>query len=116
MKASYFELDHANCTVLPVQKPMPPVWIGANIDVGIRRAARMADAWFVNPHNKLDTIEQQMDVYRRELDAAASRSRPNSRWRAKCSSPARATRRSAWHGHHLEVEIQGVSRRGARTR
>ena len=69
MKASYFELDGANCTVLPVQKPMPPVWIGANADVGIRRAARMADAWFVNPHNKLDTIARQMDVYKRELDA-----------------------------------------------
>ena len=68
MKASYFELG-ANCTVLPVQKPMPPIWIGANIDVGIRRTARMADAWFVNPHNKLDTIARQMEVYKRELDA-----------------------------------------------
>jgi len=55
--------------VLPVQKPMPPVWIGANIDVGIRRAARMADAWFVNPHNKLATIAQQIEVYKRALDA-----------------------------------------------
>ena len=42
MKASYFELDNANCTVMPVQKPMPPIWIGANANVGIRRAARVA--------------------------------------------------------------------------
>ncbi len=70
MEASYFKLDHANCTVLPVQKPMPPIWIGANIGVGIRRAAREADAWFINPHNKLDTIEKQMDVYKRALDEA----------------------------------------------
>jgi alkanesulfonate monooxygenase SsuD/methylene tetrahydromethanopterin reductase-like flavin-dependent oxidoreductase (luciferase family) len=70
MEASYFRLDHANCTVLPVQKPMPPVWIGANANVGIRRAARMADAWFINPHNKLDTIAEQMEVYRRALEAA----------------------------------------------
>ncbi len=69
MKASYFELDGANCTGRPVQKPMPPIWIGANANVGIRRAARMADAWFVNPHNKLATLAQQMDVYKRELDA-----------------------------------------------
>jgi alkanesulfonate monooxygenase SsuD/methylene tetrahydromethanopterin reductase-like flavin-dependent oxidoreductase (luciferase family) len=69
MKASYFELDGANCTVLPVQKPMPPVWIGANADVGIRRTARMADAWFVNPHNKLGTLARQMEIYRRALDA-----------------------------------------------
>jgi alkanesulfonate monooxygenase SsuD/methylene tetrahydromethanopterin reductase-like flavin-dependent oxidoreductase (luciferase family) len=70
MEASYFRLDHANCTVLPVQKPMPPVWIGANANVGIRRAARMADAWFINPHNKLDTIAEQMEVYKRALEAA----------------------------------------------
>jgi len=70
MEASYFKLDGANCTVKPVQKPMPPIWIGANIDVGIRRAARMADAWFINPHNKLDTTAQQMEVYKRALDAA----------------------------------------------
>ncbi|HVY16672.1 MAG TPA: LLM class flavin-dependent oxidoreductase [Rhodopila sp.] len=68
MQASYFKLDHANCTVMPVQKPMPPVWIGANANVGIRRAARMADAWFINPHNKIDTIAEQMDVYKRALD------------------------------------------------
>ena len=29
----------------------------------------MADAWFVNPHNKLATIARQMEVYKRELDA-----------------------------------------------
>jgi alkanesulfonate monooxygenase SsuD/methylene tetrahydromethanopterin reductase-like flavin-dependent oxidoreductase (luciferase family) len=68
MTGSYFELDHANCTVLPLQKPMPPIWIGANANVGIRRAARMADAWFINPHNKIDTIAQQMEVYKRALD------------------------------------------------
>ena len=30
MEASYFKLDNANCTVMPVQKPMPPVWIAAS--------------------------------------------------------------------------------------
>ena len=68
MKGSYFDLQGANCTVMPVQKPMPPVWIGANANVGIRRAARMADTWFINPHNKIDTIAQQMEVYKRALD------------------------------------------------
>ena len=70
MDASYFRLDGANCTVMPVQKPMPPVWIGANANIGIRRAARMADTWFINPHNKIDTIAEQMEVYKRALEAA----------------------------------------------
>jgi alkanesulfonate monooxygenase SsuD/methylene tetrahydromethanopterin reductase-like flavin-dependent oxidoreductase (luciferase family) len=68
MKGSHFELDHANCTVKPVQKPAPPIWIGANADVAIRRAARLADCWYINPHNTLATIERQMEVYKRALD------------------------------------------------
>ncbi len=70
MTGSHFELVNASCSVRPVQKPMPPVWIGANANVGIRRAARMADAWLVNPHNTLATLEKQMELYRRELDRA----------------------------------------------
>ena len=69
MTGSHFELDGASCALKPLQKPHPPVWIGANADVAIKRAARMADAWFVNPHNRIDTIERQVEVYRRELDA-----------------------------------------------
>jgi len=68
MKGSHFELDGANCTVKPVQKPTPPIWIGANADVAIRRAARLADCWYINPHNTLATIERQMEVYKRALD------------------------------------------------
>jgi alkanesulfonate monooxygenase SsuD/methylene tetrahydromethanopterin reductase-like flavin-dependent oxidoreductase (luciferase family) len=68
MKGSHFELDGATCTIKPVQQPMPPIWIGANADVAIRRAARLADCWYINPHNTLTTIERQMDLYKRALD------------------------------------------------
>jgi alkanesulfonate monooxygenase SsuD/methylene tetrahydromethanopterin reductase-like flavin-dependent oxidoreductase (luciferase family) len=68
MKGGHFELMEASCSVMPYQKPRPPMWMGANADPAIRRAARIADAWYVNPHNRLDTIERQMEVYRRALD------------------------------------------------
>jgi alkanesulfonate monooxygenase SsuD/methylene tetrahydromethanopterin reductase-like flavin-dependent oxidoreductase (luciferase family) len=68
MKGSDFELDHATCSVRPLQKPTPPIWIGANADVAIRRAARLADCWYINPHNTLTTIERQMGLYKRALD------------------------------------------------
>ena len=70
MKGSHFELDHATCPVKPVQQPMPPIWIGANADVAIERAARIGDCWYINPHNTLATIERQMDIYKRALDRA----------------------------------------------
>ncbi|MGH7108799.1 MAG: LLM class flavin-dependent oxidoreductase [Stellaceae bacterium] len=68
MQGSHFTLAHANATVKPVQQPMPPVWIGANADVAVRRAARLGDCWYINPHNSLQTIARQLDVYKRALD------------------------------------------------
>ncbi|HYZ41958.1 MAG TPA: LLM class flavin-dependent oxidoreductase, partial [Stellaceae bacterium] len=68
MTGSHFVLDHANSTVKPLQKPMPPVWIGANADAAIRRAARLGDCWYINPHSTLSTLARQMDVYKRALD------------------------------------------------
>ncbi|MEI7712003.1 MAG: LLM class flavin-dependent oxidoreductase [Rhodospirillales bacterium] len=69
MHADNFELDNAVCSVKPLQKPTPPIWIGGNADVAVKRAARIGDCWYVNPHNTLETIERQMDLYKRELDA-----------------------------------------------
>jgi alkanesulfonate monooxygenase SsuD/methylene tetrahydromethanopterin reductase-like flavin-dependent oxidoreductase (luciferase family) len=68
MKGSHFELDHATCPVKPLQKPMPPIWIGGNADVAIERAARIGDCWYINPHNTLSTTERQMELYKRALD------------------------------------------------
>ena len=69
MEASHFALVGASCSTKPVQKPHPPIWIGANADPAIRRAARLGDCWYINPHNRIDTIARQLDVYRRALDA-----------------------------------------------
>jgi alkanesulfonate monooxygenase SsuD/methylene tetrahydromethanopterin reductase-like flavin-dependent oxidoreductase (luciferase family) len=44
--------------------------MAANNDPAVKRAARMADAWFINPHATSDTIRRQMAVYRGELEAA----------------------------------------------
>jgi alkanesulfonate monooxygenase SsuD/methylene tetrahydromethanopterin reductase-like flavin-dependent oxidoreductase (luciferase family) len=68
MKGDGWELDHAACPIKPVQQPGPPVWIGANADVAVKRAARIGDCWYINPHNTLATIERQMDLYKRALD------------------------------------------------
>ena len=69
MTGSHFELDDAALSLKPLQQPTPPIWIGANADAAIRRAAKMADAWFINPHQRLDTIERQVELYKRALDA-----------------------------------------------
>jgi alkanesulfonate monooxygenase SsuD/methylene tetrahydromethanopterin reductase-like flavin-dependent oxidoreductase (luciferase family) len=70
MIGSHFELVEATCSLRPQQDPHPPIWMGANADVAIRRAARLADSWMINPHNRVDTIVQQIEVYKRALDEA----------------------------------------------
>ena len=68
MVGSHFTLEGAAVATKPVQKPHPPIWIGANADPAIRRAARLGDCWYVNPHNRIDTIVRQMEIYKRALD------------------------------------------------
>ena len=68
MKTSHFELIGASCCPKPLQRPHPPIWIGANADPAIRRAARFGDCWYINPHNRISTIARQLDVYRAALD------------------------------------------------
>ena len=67
MKGSHFELDRVTVSLKPIQKPHPPVWLGANADAAVRRAARLADTWFINPHQRMDTIERQLSLYKKAL-------------------------------------------------
>jgi alkanesulfonate monooxygenase SsuD/methylene tetrahydromethanopterin reductase-like flavin-dependent oxidoreductase (luciferase family) len=68
MVGSHFTLAGASVATKPLQKPHPPIWIGANADPAIRRAARLGDCWYVNPHNRIDTIVRQTEIYKRALD------------------------------------------------
>jgi alkanesulfonate monooxygenase SsuD/methylene tetrahydromethanopterin reductase-like flavin-dependent oxidoreductase (luciferase family) len=70
MKTGHFELDGASCLPKPLQQPHPPIWVGANADPAIERAARLGDCWYIGPAIEITTIERQMTLYRRALDAA----------------------------------------------
>lgn len=66
----HFRLHKAVLTLQPVQRPHPPVWIAASGDPAVERAAKHGDAWLINPHASLPTLERQMALYRRALAAA----------------------------------------------
>ena len=70
MKAGHFELDDASCLPKPLQRPHPPIWVGANADPAIERAARLGDCWYIGPAAEVSVLERQMELYRRALDAA----------------------------------------------
>lgn len=56
-------LQGVTMTSRPMQRPHPPLWIGATTDAGVRRAARLADAWLVGPHATGATIARQLALY-----------------------------------------------------
>jgi probable F420-dependent oxidoreductase len=41
----YYRLREVGFAPKPLQKPHPPIWIGGNTDPGLRRTARLGDAW-----------------------------------------------------------------------
>ena len=63
-------LASVTLTCRPVQQPHPPIWIAANSDAAVCRAARLGDTWFINPHATTATITRQMSLYRAELARA----------------------------------------------
>ena len=56
----------------PVQKPHPPVWVAANSDAAIKRAANRGFTWYVNPHATYATITRQVRLYHDTAAAAGS--------------------------------------------
>lgn len=60
----YCHLDRARMLLRPVQQPHPPIWVAANNDRAVERAAEIGDTWVINPHATLQTITRQMQLYR----------------------------------------------------
>jgi alkanesulfonate monooxygenase SsuD/methylene tetrahydromethanopterin reductase-like flavin-dependent oxidoreductase (luciferase family) len=63
-------LDAARLNLLPLQQPRPPVWMAANADGAVKRAARQADAWMINPHATAGTVRRQVELYHQTRTAA----------------------------------------------
>ncbi|HZT87699.1 MAG TPA: LLM class flavin-dependent oxidoreductase [Stellaceae bacterium] len=69
-EGQFFRVHEATCTIRPVQKPYPPIWIAANADPAVLRTARLGCPWFINPHAALPTIERQWQRYKQALAEA----------------------------------------------
>ena len=63
-ESPYCRLAGATTAIRPVQRPHPPIWVAANSDRAVERAAELGDTWIINPHATLGTIERQMGRYR----------------------------------------------------
>ena len=68
-RGTHFEV-HGPVHLRPWQRPRPPVWVGADSERGVRRAARRADAWVIGPTKPPEEIEPLIDIFEGERIAA----------------------------------------------
>ncbi len=95
----------------PLRPGGPPIDIAAQVDAAIKRAARIGDAWLIVPSTSLDTVAQQMRLYRAALAEVGAR-RWNTRSRANAMSAPATPRRSRNAGRRWNTNIM-LMRRGA---
>jgi alkanesulfonate monooxygenase SsuD/methylene tetrahydromethanopterin reductase-like flavin-dependent oxidoreductase (luciferase family) len=60
-------LEDVDVHVRPLQEPHIPLWIGAQRPAGIRRAARLGDAWAISGGIPLDELGDRFSIYAAEL-------------------------------------------------
>ena len=63
-RGRHFSLTDATLHLKPVQRPHPPIWIGASSDPAVRRVGRFGFPWLINPHVSLSGMTQQMTLLR----------------------------------------------------
>ena len=63
----HYNLSGVSINPKPISQPLP-MWIGANADPAVRRAAQIADAWVISPGWTPDYIEERLRFYRAALE------------------------------------------------
>jgi alkanesulfonate monooxygenase SsuD/methylene tetrahydromethanopterin reductase-like flavin-dependent oxidoreductase (luciferase family) len=59
-----FHLTDVTIDPKPIKKPRPPIWLAANTDAAVKRAARLGDGWMIGPHSAIDELERQVELCR----------------------------------------------------
>jgi probable F420-dependent oxidoreductase len=68
-EGNHFHFDDVEVLPKPVQSPRPPIYVGANSEAGIRRAARLADGYLVPFPDPLPKVRETLAWYRAEAAA-----------------------------------------------
>jgi alkanesulfonate monooxygenase SsuD/methylene tetrahydromethanopterin reductase-like flavin-dependent oxidoreductase (luciferase family) len=72
-----FQIRDVTVDPKPLQKPRPPIWIAANSDAAVERAARIGDGWIIGPHSAIEELERQVDLFRKSWIGAGKSQKPD---------------------------------------
>jgi probable F420-dependent oxidoreductase len=62
----FHDLPEVTLSPKPVQKPSPPIWVAAKSEAAVRRAARICDAYFMDPVTPLAILKQRRQAFNDE--------------------------------------------------
>jgi len=68
-RGRHYSFEEIEVVPKPVQSPRPPIYIGANSEAGIKRAARLADGFLVPFPDPLPKVQEILAWYRKEAAA-----------------------------------------------
>lgn len=113
----FWQVEGVQPSVLPAQRPRPPIWIGGQSEPAVRRAARLGDAWYAPPFPSHDGLAELRKIFlderaalglavdgafpvRRELLIADSRDIAREQAAARSSLRYQTYRSWGLHGQH----------------
>ena len=71
-----FTISDVTVDPKPLKKPRPPIWLAANTDIAVERAARLGDGWMIGPHSAIEELERQVEICRKSWSAAGKTGTP----------------------------------------
>ena len=63
----FHDLPEMTLSPKPLQKPSPPIWVAAKSEAAVRRAARICDAYFMDPVTPQAVLKQRRHAFNDEL-------------------------------------------------
>ncbi|WP_147944158.1 LLM class flavin-dependent oxidoreductase [Microbispora hainanensis] len=65
----FWQIEDAPVHIKPLQQPAPPIWLGAQKEFGVRRAARLGETWTVTPQQTVEQTDALARVFAAERNA-----------------------------------------------
>lgn len=69
-EGKYFRLPRTQICTRPTREGGPPIWLAANNDRAVERAAKHGFPWLLNPHATVETLKRQQVAYEEAARAA----------------------------------------------
>jgi alkanesulfonate monooxygenase SsuD/methylene tetrahydromethanopterin reductase-like flavin-dependent oxidoreductase (luciferase family) len=59
----FWSFDDAPVHLRPIQQPHPPLWVGGQSDLGVKRAARLGQAWTIPPSCPIEEVTRWIELF-----------------------------------------------------